>query len=46
MQLLHAKSSDFEKNLSRSYLLEYGVHATEIVKQLNHTNGNGNGKKQ
>ena len=44
MQLLHAKSSDFEKNLSRSYFLEYGVHATEIVKQLNHTNGNG--KKQ
>jgi len=42
MQLLHSKSSDFERHLSRSYLLEYGVHATNIIKELNHKNGNNN----
>lgn len=42
MQLLHSKSSDFERHLSRSYLLEHGVHATNIIKELNHKNGNNN----
>ena len=39
MQLLYSKSSDFERHLSRSYLLEHGVSATQIIKQIN---GNGN----
>ena len=38
MQLLYNKSSDFERHLSRSYLLEHGVSATKIVKELS---GNG-----
>ena len=29
MQLLYSKSNDFERHLSRSYLLEHGVHATQ-----------------
>ena len=41
MQLLYSKSSDFERYLSRSFLLEHGVHATNIVKALsNHNNTN------
>jgi len=39
MKLLYNKSSDFERHLSRSYLLEHGVSATQIVKEIN---GNGN----
>ncbi len=35
MQLLYSKSSDFERYLSRSFLLEHGVHATNIIKALN-----------
>ena len=38
MQLLYSKSSDFERYLSRSFLLEHGVHATNIVKALNNHN--------
>jgi hypothetical protein len=49
MQLLYSKSSDFERYLSRSYLLEHGVHASQIIKELNgngnHANNNGNNKK-
>jgi hypothetical protein len=44
MQLLFSKSSDFERHLSRSFLLEHGVHATNIVKALNN-NISTNGKK-
>jgi hypothetical protein len=44
MQLLFSKSSEFERHLSRSFLLEHGVHATNIIKQLNQ-NGNNNNKK-
>lgn len=40
MQLLYSKSNDFERHLSRSYLLEHGVNATKIIKEIN----NGNGK--
>jgi hypothetical protein len=48
MQLLYSKSSDFERHLSRSYLLEHGVNATNIIKEINGQNGmvkglNGNG---
>ena len=39
MALLYSKSTDFERHLSRSYLLEHGVAATQIVKELS---GNGN----
>ncbi len=51
MQLLYSKSSDFERYLSRSYLLEHGVHATNIIRDINrnsgiYTNGNGNGNKK
>ena len=38
MQLLYSKSSDFERHLSRSYLLEHGVSATQIVDMIK--NGN------
>ena len=34
MQLLYSKSNDFERHLSRSYLLEHGVSATELVNQI------------
>ena len=51
MQLLYSKSNDFERNLSRSYLLEQGVAAGQIIKELNHNNGvsnnsNGNQNKK
>ena len=47
MQLLYSKSSDFERYLSRSYLLEHGVHATNLIREINRNNGiyaNGNKK--
>jgi len=34
MQLLYSKSNDFERHLSRSYLLEHGVAATQIVNKI------------
>jgi hypothetical protein len=40
MSLLYSKSTDFERHLSRSYLLEHGVAATQIIKDIT---GNGNG---
>jgi hypothetical protein len=43
MQSLYNKSNEFERYLSRSYLLEHGVHARDIVKELNH-NVNGNNR--
>ena len=44
MSLLYSKSNDFERHLSRSYLLEHGVSATQIVKELS-GNGNNNNDK-
>jgi hypothetical protein len=38
MQLLYSKSSDFERHLSRSYLLEHGVSAPQIIKDINGDN--------
>jgi hypothetical protein len=38
MQLLYSKSSDFERHLSRSYLLEHGVSATEIIDKIKNNN--------
>jgi hypothetical protein len=52
MQSLYSKSNDFERYLSRSFLLEHGVHATNIIKQINQENGylptatNGNNNKK
>ncbi len=43
MQLLYSKSSDFERHLSRSFLLEHGVHASNIIKTIN--NGTEEDKK-
>jgi hypothetical protein len=40
MQLLYNKSSDFERYLSRSFLLEHGVHASNIIKGLNGNHNN------
>jgi hypothetical protein len=34
MQLLYKKANDFEKNFSRSYLLEHGVSAKELVDEI------------
>jgi len=49
MQLLYSKSSDFERFLSRSFLLEHGVYASDIIKELNSNNvstNNGNNNKK
>jgi hypothetical protein len=47
MQLLYNKSSDFERHLSRSYLLEHGVSATQIIKEINNgSNQNNSNSKQ
>jgi hypothetical protein len=45
MQLLYQKSSDFERHLSRSYLLEHGVGAVQVIKEINGENGNNQKKK-
>jgi hypothetical protein len=34
MQLLYSKSNDFERHLSRSYLLEHGVAAGQLIKEI------------
>jgi len=34
MQLLYSKSNDFERHLSRSYLLEHGVTAGQLIKEI------------
>jgi hypothetical protein len=44
MQLLYSKSSDFERFLSRSFLLEHGVQAGKIIKAIN--NGTEEDKKE
>ena len=47
MQLLYQKSSDFERHLSRSYLLEQGISAPQVIKEINGENGaNGNNQKK
>jgi hypothetical protein len=43
MQLLYSKSNDFERHLSRSYLLEHGVAAGQLIKEIN---GNEEKKKK
>jgi hypothetical protein len=39
MQNLYSKSNDFERYLSRSFLLEHGIHATNVIKEINQNNG-------
>jgi hypothetical protein len=38
MQLLYSKANDFEKNFSRSYLLEHGVSAKQLVDEIKNNN--------
>jgi len=38
MKLLYSKSNNFEKHLSRSYLIEHGVAAVPLINDLNHNN--------
>jgi len=45
MQLLFSKSSDFERHLSRSFLLEHGVAAGQVIKDINSNNGTAVAKK-
>jgi hypothetical protein len=40
MQLLYNKSNDFERHLSRSYLIEHGVTAAQVIKEINTANHN------
>jgi len=40
MSLLYMKSNSFERHLSRSYLIEHGVAAVPLIKEINHNNGN------
>jgi hypothetical protein len=35
MQLLYSKSNDFERRLSRSYLLEHGTSARQVIEEIN-----------
>ena len=39
MQLLYTKSSDFERHLSRSYLIEHGVSAGQIIREFSQNKG-------
>jgi hypothetical protein len=43
MQLLYSKSSDFERHLSRSYLIEHGTSARKVIDEIN---GNGTNSKK
>ena len=38
MQLLYSKSNDFERHLSRSFLIEHGVSAKQLVDELKNNN--------
>ncbi len=38
MQLLYSKSNNFERHLSRSYLIEHGVAAVPLINNINHNN--------
>jgi Tubulin like len=38
MQLLYNKSNDFERHLSRSYLIEHGVTAAQVIRDINNNN--------
>jgi hypothetical protein len=38
MQLLYSKANEFEKNFARSYLLEHGVSAKQLVDEIKNNN--------
>lgn len=38
MQLLYSKASNFEKNFARSYLLEHGVSAIQLIDEIRNNN--------
>jgi hypothetical protein len=38
MQLLYSKANNFEKNFSRSYLLEHGISAKQLIEDINNNN--------
>lgn len=38
MQLLYNKASDFEKNFARSYLLEHGISAKQLIEDIKNNN--------
>jgi hypothetical protein len=38
MQLLYNKSNDFERSLSRSYLLEHGISAKQVIAEITNNN--------
>jgi hypothetical protein len=40
MQLLYSKSNDFERHLSRSYLLEHGTSARQVIEEINNSKHN------
>jgi len=44
MQLLYSKSNDFERHLSRSYLLEHGVAAGALIREINRGNSGSTNK--
>jgi hypothetical protein len=46
MQLLYSKSNEFERHLSRSYLIEHGVAAKQVIDQIKNNNNNSNQKKK
>jgi hypothetical protein len=45
MQLLYSKSNDFERHLSRSYLLEHGIGATQVINDIENQNSKEEKKK-
>ena len=38
MQLLYNKANDFEKNFARSYLLEHGISAKQLIDEIKNNN--------
>jgi hypothetical protein len=38
MKFLYSKSSDFERQFSRSYLIEHGITAVQVIDEINHNN--------
>ena len=38
MQLLYSKANDFEKNFARSYLLEHGMSAKQLIEEIKNNN--------
>ena len=38
MKLLYSKASEFEKNFSRSYLLEHGISAIQLIEKIKNIN--------